>query len=116
MHIEQLSRITGVPVSTIRHYEQADLLPATGVVGGNTNYSEAHIHAIKLIKMAQDIGLSLREIVTVLAAQDDEDSSMRLNRAMVLLSRKRSSLLHDADIDDAESIAAFERELTTLFH
>lgn len=116
MHIDQLSRITGVPVSTIRHYEQADLLPAASTIAGNKNYSDAHIHAIKLIKMAQDIGLSLREIVTVLSAQEGRDSSMRLNNAMVLLNRKRSALLNLADIEDEQSIAAFERELESLFH
>lgn len=115
MYIDQLSRVTGVPEATIKHYQQVGLLPATVQVGDDTNYGESHIHAIKLIKMAQDIGLSLREIISVLAAKDSDQSSVRLNRALMLLNKRRD-LCTDEDGNVADpSIDSLEKELEALF-
>lgn len=116
MYIEQLSRITGVSVTSIKHYEQAGLLPTTSELSGTVNYGEPHIHAIKLIKMAQDIGLSLREIMSVLAAKDSDQSSVRLNRALILLNKRRDQSLNEDQICERTStIDTLEKELAALF-
>ncbi len=116
MHIDQLSRITGVSVASIKHYEQAGLLPNTTTLGGAVNYGESHIHAIKLIKMAQDIGLSLREIMSVLSAKDSDQGSIRLNRALMLLNKRRDQKpsAHDAR-EQSHTIDTLEKELAALF-
>lgn len=115
MHIDQLSRITGVPVATIKHYEQVDLLPSTVTIGDKTDYGESHIHAIKLIKMAQDIGLSLREIMSVLAAKDSDQSTLRLNRAMMLLNKRRNLNSDEDGNPTSPSFDSLEKELEALF-
>ncbi len=115
MYIDQLARITGVPEATIKHYEQVGLLPATVQLGEETNYGESHIHAIKLIKMAQDIGLSLREIISVLAAKDTDQSSLRLNRALMLLNKRRSLCADEDGNVSGPSMDYLEKELEALF-
>lgn len=116
MHIHQLSRITGVSVTSIKHYEQAGLLPAVTTVAGKVSYGEPHIHAIKLIKMAQDIGLSLREIMSVLSAKDSDQSSIRLNRALMLLNKRRDQHISCDQLEErSDTIDALEKELAALF-
>lgn len=116
MYIEQLSRITGASVTSIKHYDQAGLLPATTVLSGETNYGEPHIHAIKLIKMAQDIGLSLREIMSVLTAKDSDQSSVRLNRALMLLNKRRDQNPNNEHVSEqTQTIDTLEKELAALF-
>ncbi len=116
MYIEQLSRITGASVTSIKHYDQAGLLPATPMLSGEANYGEPHIHAIKLIKMAQDIGLSLREIMSVLTAKDSDQSSVRLNRVLMLLNKRRDqNLSNEQASEQSQTIDTLEKELVALF-
>ncbi|MFL0799967.1 MAG: MerR family transcriptional regulator [Agarilytica sp.] len=103
-------------MASIKHYEQAGLLPSTTILGGSVNYGEPHIHAIKLIKMAQDIGLSLREIMSVLSAKDSDQGSIRLNRALMLLNKRRDQKPVPQDAQEhTHTIDTLEKELAALF-
>ncbi|VUD56769.1 HTH-type transcriptional regulator HmrR [Thalassocella blandensis] len=69
MLIGQIAKITGVPVKTLRLYESVGLITPETDANGDLQFQESHIHAIKLIKMARDVGFSLREIMAVLNDQ-----------------------------------------------
>ena len=72
MHIWQLAKVTGVTIKAIRHYENVGLLEAAQKNGDQ--YLEPHIHVIKLIKMAQSAGFSLKEIFAFLSARQTQNS------------------------------------------
>lgn len=70
MLISELSRQTGVAVHTIRFYENKGLIQGIENENVKTNnyksYDESHIERIGIIKEAQDAGLTLSEIKTML--------------------------------------------------
>jgi len=65
MDISQLSRVTGVPVNTLRHYRQMGLLVSNESEDKKLLFDESHIHTVKLIKLATRAGYRLREILKI---------------------------------------------------
>lgn len=112
MLIGQISKITGVPVKTLRLYESVGLITPEANAQGEQQYLESHIHAIKLIKMARDVGFSLREIVAVLNDQspyNDEavdDAIQVLDDLLLKLSPQQSDYQQKK-----QNIVKFRREL-----
>ena len=70
MLISELSRQTGVSIHTIRFYENKGLIQGAENKSVKTNnyksYDESHIERIGIIKEAQEAGLTLSEIKTML--------------------------------------------------
>src|SRR5215218_9481436 len=71
MRISELSRVSGVPVATIKYYLREGLLPA-GVPTSATSadYDERHVDRLSLIRALVDVGrlpiARVREVVTAL--------------------------------------------------
>ena len=61
MSIGAIAKRTGLPVSTIRFYESAGVIPPTRRVGGKRMYDESIFEAIALVQLAQDAGFTLAE-------------------------------------------------------
>lgn len=90
MTIGELARAAGVPVSTIRYYERAGLLAAAErSESGYRHYGAAELERLRLLRMAQNVGLTLedadlllrlREHSPVPKAQVDELVRSRLAR------------------------------------
>ncbi|MGW3730280.1 heavy metal-responsive transcriptional regulator [Streptomyces sp. NPDC000851] len=71
MRIGDVATASGVTTKTIRFYEQAGLLPAPPrTSGGYRDYPEQTVMRLAFIRDAQDAGLSLAEIRSVLALRD----------------------------------------------
>jgi len=67
----ELSRLSGVPRTTLRFYERRGLLPAPKRTEGNYRvYERSAAVRIRFTKRAQELGFSLEEIAGVLAAAD----------------------------------------------
>ena len=68
MRISELSRHTGIPVSTIKFYIREDLLPAGELSQRNqATYGEKHLQRLDLIRSLRDIaGLSLEVVREVI--------------------------------------------------
>jgi len=65
--IGRLSRQTGVPIKTIRYYEDVGLLPkAPRTESGYRLYDEGAAELLGFVKKAQNLGLSLSEIREIL--------------------------------------------------
>jgi MerR family Zn(II)-responsive transcriptional regulator of zntA len=61
--IGDASRLTGVPVRTIRFYEQAGLLPATDRTdSGYRLFGPTELRRLRLIRRARIVGLSLPQV------------------------------------------------------
>ena len=71
MRIGQLATQTGVPVRTIRFYEEGGLLPAPPrTPGGYRSYDDDAVTRLRFVRSAQALGLSLAEIAEVLRIRD----------------------------------------------
>ncbi len=106
--IGDLSRHTGVKVSTIRFYEEKGLLPKPARTAGNQRrYDEAALRRLQFIRHTRDLGLPLAEVealLTLEGAQGDD-----LNRAHDIAERQL------ADIRDRIArLARLEKELARI--
>ena len=71
MRIGQLATQTGVPVRTIRFYEEGGLLPAPPRTPGEyRSYDDDAVTRLRFVRSAQALGLSLAEIAEVLRIRD----------------------------------------------
>lgn len=66
--IGQLSARTGVATSALRFYEDRGLIASERTDGNQRRYHRSVIRAVSVIKAAQEVGLSLREISDALAS------------------------------------------------
>lgn len=66
--IGEAARRSGLRASTLRFYEQEGLIRAARSVGGRRHYERAELRRIAFIRAAQNVGLSLEEIRSALAA------------------------------------------------
>jgi DNA-binding transcriptional MerR regulator len=66
-----IARQAGVPIKTIRYYEDVGLLPkATRTAAGYRQYSPDAVDRLQFIKKAQNLGLRLKEIREILDLAD----------------------------------------------
>jgi MerR family transcriptional regulator, redox-sensitive transcriptional activator SoxR len=56
---------SGVPASTIRYYEQIELLPPAQRVNGRRCYDAAILSKLNIIRLAQQAGFTIAEIQTL---------------------------------------------------
>jgi DNA-binding transcriptional MerR regulator len=57
MRISELSRITGIPVPTIKYYQREGLLPYGERIGHNqVRYADEHLRRLRLVRALLDIG------------------------------------------------------------
>jgi DNA-binding transcriptional MerR regulator len=72
--IGAVARISGVPIKTIRYYEELGLLKASGrTEGGFRLFDSDVLSRLHFIKRAQSLGLSLSEIKDFLSVHDQGD-------------------------------------------
>ena len=64
--IGEIARRAGVAASTIRYYEQIGLLPPANRVNTKRRYNLSILEKINVIRMAQQAGLTIAEIQTLL--------------------------------------------------
>jgi MerR family redox-sensitive transcriptional activator SoxR len=57
---------TGVPASTIRYYEEIELLPPAQRVNGRRRYDEKILQKLNIIRLAQQAGFTIAEIQALL--------------------------------------------------
>ena len=64
--IGDIARQTGVPASTIRYYEEIELLPPAQRVNGRRRYDETILQKLNIIRLAQQAGFTIAEIQALL--------------------------------------------------
>src|SRR5437879_11104216 len=68
INIREMSKRSSVPAATLRYYERLGLITSERETsGGHRRYSEATLHRITYITLAQRVGFSLEEIAEQLA-------------------------------------------------
>ncbi len=74
MKIGMLASRSGLPVKTLRYYEDLGLLPAIGrSEGGYRLFAEESLRRLEFIRRLKTLGLSLEEIQGCLAVHDAGD-------------------------------------------
>lgn len=75
MRISELSRVTGVPVPTVKYYlREGLLLPGTSTAPNQADYGEDHARRLHLIRVLREVGdLGIAQVRGVLEAIDRED-------------------------------------------
>lgn len=72
--IGAVAKNTGVPIKTIRYYEELGLLKASGRTEGGFRLFDSDVYErLHFIKRAQSLGLSLLEIKELLEVHDQGD-------------------------------------------
>ena len=91
MFIGELSKITGASRKAIRHYEALGLLPLPQRQGKYRVYGEADASLICMIRRAQSLGFSLKEIRALSIARA-ETNRLPVDMALALIDGKRNEL------------------------
>lgn len=66
MNIGEVSKRAGLPVKTVRYYEEIRLVTADRQANGYRDYSQAHLHQLSFLKRAREFGFSLDDCRTLL--------------------------------------------------
>jgi Hg(II)-responsive transcriptional regulator len=109
--IARAAKAAGVGIETVRYYERRGLVPQPKRGSGSYRYYQPdHVHRIRFIKRAQDLGFTLQEISSLLKLEDGADrrSIRRIAGARLEETRRRiadlkriegvlAHLLHDCE-------------------
>jgi DNA-binding transcriptional MerR regulator len=78
LSIGDFSQITHLSVKTLRHYHEAGLLEPAKVDPGTgyRYYSTAQVPTAQVIRRFRDLGMPVREVVALLAAQPEDRSAL----------------------------------------
>ncbi|MBS1304107.1 helix-turn-helix domain-containing protein [Loktanella sp. SALINAS62] len=111
--IGQMSRRTGVKVTTIRYYESRGLIPSPGrTQGGQRRYDEAALERLAFLRHARELGFNLDDIAELMALAEtpSEDCApayeiarkqlAAVDRRMTILAQLREELARMANADD----------------
>jgi DNA-binding transcriptional MerR regulator len=90
--ISVAAQLAGLPVPTLRLYEQYGLLAPARTDGGTRRYSEADIDRLRRIGELVDTGLNLRGVAMVLSLEAD---NARLEGRMARLQDRNKALRRD---------------------
>lgn len=89
MNIGEAARISGVPAKHIRHYERTGLLPEPArSESGYRVYHMADVHRLRLIRIAQNVGISFAELRILLRLWQDGKNSLAFREHLCVLIAK----------------------------
>lgn len=104
MDITEVARLSGVPASTLRYYEEKKLISSTGRRGLHRTFDSEVLERLALIALGRTAGFSLDEIAQVLTPngrpQLDRETLLakaaELEKTIRNLTDMREGLLHAA--------------------
>lgn len=72
MNISHAARHCGLPVKTIRYYEDIDLIRPKRERNGYRDFTEADIHKLRFLKRARGLGFKIDDCRTLLSLYEDK--------------------------------------------
>lgn len=111
MYIGKAAQLSGVTIKCIRHYERIGLLPAPRRQGSYRIYDEQSVALLHLIKCAQKLGFSLKQMQAMVSENGPGDLPLaRIRQAIA--SKKAQLLAQIADLQQQQqNLLAFEASL-----
>ncbi|MEO9864645.1 MAG: MerR family transcriptional regulator [Yoonia sp.] len=103
MRIGELADSLGITTDTIRFYEKRGLIAADRRANGYRDFSPATVQLLKMIRLAQQLGFTLREIADLTSALQDaqmsaDDVGGLLQAKITELEAKAANILSLRDI------------------
>lgn len=105
-YIGKAAKQTGASAKAIRIYEKMKLIPAPERKGSYRIYTEKHIERIRMIKQAQALGFTLKEIKQILGDKALDCNIVPWDEIM--------RLLEDKIADNCSDISRLEEQNTRL--
>lgn len=92
MTVNEVSRLTGVSIRTLRYYDKIGLLlPSGHTVSGYRLYDGTALEKLRQILMFRELEFSLEEIKTIMS-DPDYDRNKALEQQIQLLTLKKERL------------------------
>lgn len=82
MNISKAAEESGLPVKTIRYYEEIGLVAPARGPNGYRAFTEAEVHGLSFVARARDLGFSVEECRRLLALWHDRDRASADVRAL----------------------------------
>lgn len=89
MYIGKAAQLSGATIKSIRHYERIGLLPAPRRQGSYRLYDQQSIALLSLIKCAQKLGFSLKEMQALVG---DDQAGLPMERVRQAIAGKKAQL------------------------
>ena len=106
MNIGEASKRSGLPIKTIRYYEDIGLLIADRRANGYRDYSVNHIRQLAFIKRARDFGFPIEECRQLLALFNNDE---RASADVKALAKRRLNDLEQKAVEIQELSTALAR-------
>jgi MerR family copper efflux transcriptional regulator len=84
MNIGQASDATGLPVKTIRYYEDIELVRPARAPNGYRDFSNEDIHRLSFVQRSRSLGFTIEECRLLLSLYDDKERASADVKAMAL--------------------------------
>ena len=89
MRVGEVAEQTGVSVRSIRHYEQAGLLPAVRRDNGYRDFDASAVERVRAIRDLLEAGFTVHEILSLADCLQDAASSVRCHDQTAALYRDK---------------------------
>lgn len=99
--IKEISKITGLPASTLRYYDKQGLLPSLKRNANNVRvFEDEDIQGLKLIDCLKRSGLSIKDIKKFMDAVTQGDKSLKTR--LDIFKRRRAFL--ERELEDLQEV------------
>ncbi|MFF3455715.1 MerR family transcriptional regulator [Streptomyces sp. NPDC002730] len=116
MRISELSRHSGVPITTIKHYLREGLLPpGRATAATQAEYEESHVRRLRLIRALIGVrGLSVNATRELLSAVSEHEADTHQVLGLVLGARPVTEPESESEEEDRPGIADADALLTEM--
>ncbi len=112
MNIGQAADLSGLPVKTIRYYEEIGLLVADRQANGYRDYGDRHVHLLRFLARARGLGFTVEECRSLLSLYQDRSRASADVRGLA-----KEKLTHiDRKIAELESMRTTLADLVEACH
>jgi Cu(I)-responsive transcriptional regulator len=73
VNIGEAARKVGLPVKTVRYYEDIGLVSSDRLANGYRSYGQRELHVLRFLKRARSLGFSIRDCRALLSLYRDSD-------------------------------------------
>ncbi|MCF6441842.1 MerR family transcriptional regulator [Pseudoalteromonas luteoviolacea] len=113
--VSQLSKLAGVSVRTLHHYDKIGLLKSLRGANGYREYTQTHLIKLQQIIVYKELEFSLEEIQSILNATDFDLLQVLKDQKSMLLKRQEKTQLIINSLENSMSILNGEKNLDILF-
>ncbi|WP_093357411.1 MerR family transcriptional regulator [Pseudonocardia ammonioxydans] len=110
MRIGEAARRLGVAVHVLRHWDAEGVVVPDRTPAGHREYTEEHLHRMRVLRACQEVGLSLAEVRLVLH-RDEASRASVIEHHLARIRRQRAHL--DATETFLAHVVACEHDLLT---